>query len=107
MLSALFGNKTAEKILLSLRRNREDYALALAGRLGLPVNQVQQQLKRLEKGQVLVSRSVGRTRLYQIDPRRPFARQLEALLDTGLSALDAKALAALTQRKRPRRAGKP
>ena len=46
----------------------------------MPISVFQKQLRRLERGGVLVSSTKGRTRLFQMNPVYPFARELEALL---------------------------
>ena len=46
---------------------------------------IQRQLDKLEAGGVLVSRTAGRTRLYQFKPRYPFLIELKQLLEKALS----------------------
>lgn len=107
MLESVFGNETLEKVLFFLRRNKEGYALGIADKLGLPVSQVQRQLERMEKGGVLVSRLIGRTRVYELDPRWAFKNELSALLDAAMNAVPVDELVAkYTVRNRPRRKGK-
>ena len=107
MLQAIFGNETLEKVMFFLRRNREGYALGISKKLNLPVSQVQRQLERMEKGGVFASRMIGRTRVYEIDPRWAFKDQLNALLDAALRAKPIEELAtSYTVRSRPRQKGK-
>jgi len=55
-----------------------------------------------------VSRSVGRTRQFEINPRYPFLRELKSLLDRALTFYSAEERERLVMnRRRPRRAGKP
>ncbi|MHB1347807.1 MAG: hypothetical protein ACYCXK_09980 [Candidatus Humimicrobiaceae bacterium] len=46
MLESLFGNATVEKVLLALNVYGQAYPAGLAKLFGIPVNGVQQQLKR-------------------------------------------------------------
>ena len=108
MLKALFGTAIKEKVLLSILVREEAYARELAVRFDLPLLSVQNQLKNLESGGVLVSRSAGRTRLYTFNPRYPFLKELTALLRRTLDFMTRKERSALTAvHRRPRRAGKP
>lgn len=108
MLEALFGNRTSEKILFYLERYGEGYANRIATTFAIPVNAVQQQLKRLEDGGVVVSRLMGKVRIYQFNPRYPFVNELKALLKKGMAFLPESDIEKYyMQRTRPRKAGKP
>ena len=108
MLEPIFGNSTAEKVLLYLLVHRQAYARELALAFRLSVSLVQKQLLRLERGGVLASHTVGRTRLFELDPRYPFIKELEALLRRALSFVPADQRPPyLPKRTRPRAAGKP
>lgn len=84
------------------------YPRAIAESLGLPVSQVQRQLERLEREGVLASRLIGKTRVYEWNPRCGYLSQLRSLLARGSTLLpeDFKKRF-LSERRRPRRAGKP
>lgn len=108
MFEALFGNDTIEKVLLFLWRHQEGYAKGISDRFGLPVNAVQQQLKRLELGNIVVGLRMGRTRVYKFNPRYALRRELQALLQKAFSYLpEAEVEKYFTFRTRPRRLGKP
>jgi hypothetical protein len=108
MLEALFGNATAEKLLLFLLVHRKAYARELAVTFQQPVSVLQKQLLRLERGGVLASRSVGRTRLFELNPLYPFAPELEALLRRALVFVPLPQRAPYEPRRtRPRMSGKP
>lgn len=108
MFEALFGNTTIEKVLFFLWRHKQGYPKGMSERFGLPVNAVQQQLKRLEAGNVVVSRKFGRTRVYEFNPRYPLLREMQCLLEKAFSYLPEDQLEKyFTARTRPRRAGKP
>ena len=108
MLEPVFGNATIEKILLALEVYGQAYPAGLAKLFGIPVNGIQQQLKRLEDGGVVVSLIVGRTRLYQFNPRYAFLKELKALIQKALQYLPEKEIQKYyIKRTRPRRKGKP
>lgn len=107
MLEFIFGNVSAEKALFYLRLNGQGYAKAMARRLGCALTPLQAQLKRMERGGIVVSRSLGRTRLYQINPAYYYATELAALLDRALEAMPPTLRLRYEDRQRPRRAGKP
>jgi len=108
MLEGVFGNITVEKILFTLYVYGEAYPFGLAKTFGEPVNRFQQQLRRLENGGIVVSRLVGRVRIYTFNPRYPFLVELKGLIERAYYFLPDKELDAYyRQRTRPRRAGKP
>ena len=108
MLEVLFGNATIEKVLYFLSVYGDGYAKQMADLFDIPVNGIQQQLKRLEDGGVLVSQLKGKTRLYQFNPRYPFLRELELLLDKAIKILPESEISKhYRKRTRPRRKGKP
>ena len=55
MLAPLFGNATAEKVLLFLQNYGEGWARQIATAYDLPLLSVQRQLQRLEAGSILVT----------------------------------------------------
>jgi hypothetical protein len=108
MLDTLFGNRTAEQVLLYLAVNVSAYAQQMSDALTIPLSVVQKQLRRLETGGVLVSRLVGRTRLFSINPRFALAHELTSLLKRAFSLLsDEQQLPFESYRTRPRVTGKP
>jgi len=109
VLEELFGNATAEKVLLYLHGYEEGYASAIADTFdGMPVSMVQQQLARFERAGLLVSVKKGRTRLFLWNPRYAFLAEVRALLDKAMRALPAdERRRYFSQRRRPRRSGKP
>ncbi len=109
MLEGIFGNASAEKILLYLEQYGEGYATEIARSFdGLTLHMAQRQLDRFERAGALVSSLRGRTRLYSWNARYPFSKELHALLAKALDALPAaERKRYFSQRRRPRRAGKP
>jgi DNA-binding transcriptional ArsR family regulator len=108
MLEPLLDSKIKEKILLTLLVRKEVYARDVAAIFKTSLSPTQNQLKKLEKGGVVVSRLRGRTRLYSINPRYPFLNELKKLLEKALEFVPKKEKEKYyTPRLRPRRAGKP
>jgi DNA-binding transcriptional ArsR family regulator len=107
LLDALFGNRTAAKVLLFIGLNKEAYAKEIADRTDISLNLVQSQLKRLEAGGVLVSRPRGRMRFYSFNPRFPLRDNLEDLLRQSVDYLADDERERYFQRRRPRAARKP
>lgn len=108
MLSVLFGSDLREKLLLYLEECGEAYGLELAKNFGASLFAVQNQLKRLEEAGILISRDVGRTRLFSINPRYFLKNELIALLKKNLEALpESEVREFYRPRRRPRRSGKP
>ena len=108
MLEAIFGSKNRERVLQFILANGEGYAKEIADFYGTSVDPIQKQLEKMELGGVLVSKSVGRTRLFVFNPRYAFLNELKALLERAREYYDPDEIERLTMgRKRPRRAGKP
>ena len=73
-----------------------------------PVIHNPQVVKRLEDAGVIASRRVGRTRLYSMNPRYPFRRELMALVEKAFTFVpEEEKDRYYRKRTRPRRAGKP
>ena len=109
VLEGIFGNGTAEKVLLYLLQYEEGYATAIADTFDdTSLSMVQGQLERFERAGVLVSTRKGRTRIFSWNPRYPFREELQALLTKELDYLpEDERERYFSQRRRPRRAGKP
>ena len=107
MLESLLGNKTAEKVLLYIVNYGEGHTSGIAQTFDLPKSQVRNQLIKLEGGGVLVGRSVGNLRMFQLNPRCPYKKELESLLEKVLTLVPEKETEKyFRQRRRPRRTGK-
>ena len=97
-----------EKLLLYLLVNEGSYPNEIARNFSFNLNAVQYQLKKLEEAGVLYSRLRGRVRLYGLDPRYPFRKELQALLQKAFDFLsDAEKDKSFVRRRRPRLPGKP
>lgn len=108
MLEPVFGSAAAEKTALYLQNYGEGYAGAIAETFGMSQSQVRKQLDKLEAGGLLVSRPIGRARVYYWNERSPLVNELRGLLQAALELLPQEELERYyRQRRRPRRRGKP
>lgn len=106
-LEAIFGNRTAAGVLLFLENYDSGYASQIAKVYKMPVSVVQDQLRKLETAGVLISRSVGRTRVFEFNPRSPTATRLRQFLASELRSLPNEVVKKyFLERQRPRRTGK-
>ena len=107
MLSSLLGSENSERVLIFLTARETGYAREITQFFGASLYAIQKQLEKLETGGVLVSKTVGRTRLYQFNPRYPFLAELKPLLEKALSYYPGDVREdLLMNRRRPRGQGK-
>ena len=108
MLEPILGSKSSEQVFIFLVARDEGYATEIARFFDADLYAIQNQLERLEGADVLVSKKVGRTRVYQFNPRYPFLAELRNLLTKVLSFYpeDIKE-SLLMNRRRPRKKDKP
>ena len=107
-MEPLLGSKNAERVLIFILAREEGYAREIARFFGADPDSIQKQLSKFESGGVLASRTVGRTRVYSLNPRYPFLKQLKALLEKALVFYSEEERQRLHfERRRPRRRGKP
>ncbi len=108
MLEGVFGNATAEKVLLYLENYEEGYAQKIADTFEISLSMTQQQLKRFESSGLISSVKKGNTRIYLWNPSYPFRVELRALLKKAMTFIPEKEKKKyFRQRTRPRRTGKP
>lgn len=108
MLAPLLESATKTKILLYLHTHGESYGREMARDLGLYLSAVQYHLLRMEQGGVLYSKLRGKVRLFGLNPRYPFKKELSALLEKSLTFVpEAEQERLYKPRLRPRRTGKP
>jgi hypothetical protein len=94
-------------VLLYLENYDSGYASKIAGTYDMPVSIVQDQLSKLERAGVLISTKVGRTRVFEFNPRSPTSRRLKEFLAAELKAMPKEITAEyFRDRRRPRRTGK-
>jgi DNA-binding transcriptional ArsR family regulator len=108
MLKAIFGSEKKGKILLFIYANGESYPTEIARVFGYYVNSVQNHLANMEKSGILYSKLKGKVRLYGLNPRYPFKKELEALFDKILKFVPQEEKEKFyVRRLRPRLTGKP
>ncbi len=108
MLESILGSISCERVLVFLTARDEGYAREIASFFTTSLAPIQNQLDKLEAGGVLVSRTAGRTRLYNFNPRYPFLAELTAFLDKAILFYEQDLQdRLLLNRRRPRRRGKP
>jgi len=107
-LQSLLGSESCEQVLIFILARQKGYPLEIANFYLVSKLPIQKQMSKLEVGNILVSHTVGRTRVYQFNPRYPFLKELKALLQKALSFYPEQIQEELMMnRRRPRRAGKP
>jgi hypothetical protein len=108
MLEPILGSKSCEQVLIFLFARDSGYATEITQFFDADLYAIQKQLARLENAEVLVSKKVGRTRVFQFNPRYPFLRELKNLLDKALSFYPKEIKQALLMnRRKPRKEDKP
>jgi len=105
--SSPFGSETRTRALTSLRLLETSYARELARLLDVRLSGVQKALRTLERDGLVSARTVGRTRVYRLNPTYFARRELRAFL-TRLAEADSDLQRRTAMlRRRPRRTGKP
>ncbi|MCL2402967.1 MAG: ArsR family transcriptional regulator [Coriobacteriia bacterium] len=103
----LFGSRTAAETLLFIAAYETGYASRIAETFGNSLNGVQRQLLKFETNGIFVSRTVGRTRVFEFNPRSPLAKSLKEFLLEQMDCLPRDVYKQyFCQRQRPRRTGK-
>ncbi|SHF54934.1 MarR family protein [Microbulbifer donghaiensis] len=106
-LEALFGSRSAAQTLLFLQNYGEGHARRIADTFGVSHMAIQRQLRRLEADGILVSREVGRARVFTWNPRSATVKDLRKFLEAELERLPEEITRQyFRQRQRPRRSGK-
>ena len=105
--SSPFGGQTRTLVLMALSILQESFPRELSRVLEVPLNGIQQALRSLEDDGLVVGRSVGRTRLFSLNPRY-FARgELATFLKRLVEPENELKERISSLRKRPRRTNKP
>ena len=108
MLEPLLQSEIKEKILLYLYANGESYARGISKIFNFNLSTVQNQLLNLEQGGVLYSKLKGKVRLFGLNPRYPFKKEIEALLEKTLRFVtEEERVKFYNRRLRPRHSRKP
>jgi hypothetical protein len=104
--SSPFGGKTRTRVLLALSLLGESYPRELARVLETSLWGVQQAIRRLELDGLLAGRSMGRTRVFRINPAYFAADELNRYLLRLTEPEEELRDRVAALRKRPRRTGK-
>lgn len=108
MLDAILGGKIAARLMLMIHHYGDIYPRGAARDLGVAVQPVQHQLQKFEKAGILVSRLVGKTRLYSFNQKSPMTKAFMKMVDISYQSLTLEDKERLfATRLRPRRPGKP
>jgi hypothetical protein len=108
MLDAIFGNRSVERIYLHLFHYGEIHARGIASDYHTSFFPFLKQLNRLEAAGILVSRTVGRVRLYQFNPKSPYTSHIRKIVEIAYESIPLSEREKLFHtRRRPRRKGKP
>lgn len=107
MLKGIFGNKNAERVLLHIYHYGEVNGSAIAKDYKIALDPILKQLARFEEAGILLSKEVGRSRLYSFNPKSPFLKPVKEILELAYRSIPMKEREKLFQkRRRPRKKGK-
>lgn len=84
MLEPLLSSKIKECVLIFLLIREEGYATEIARFFDVDLYSIQNQLDKLEVGGILISRKVGKTRVFAFNPRYALVDELRSLLRKAL-----------------------
>lgn len=104
--SSPFGGSTRTRVLIALRLLETSYPQELAAVLDAPPSGVRKALRSLERDGLAAGRSVGRTRVYRINPAYFARNELRDYLARLAEADDELTRRIESLRRRPRPAGK-
>lgn len=107
-LKGIFGNNTAAWVLLYLYHYSEGHVGAITKDLNLHATPVKNQLNRFENAGILISKQVGRARVYFFNPKSPFIKPIKdmlALVHQAMPVTEKERI--FSTHKKPRRKGKP
>jgi hypothetical protein len=108
LLEPLLGSKNRERVLMFLQARDEGFAREIARFYETDYYPIYNQLGKLEAAGVIVSRNVGRTIVFQFNPRYALLGELRALLEKALTYYPEDLQERLLRnRRRPRRREKP
>ena len=105
--SSPFGSRTRTRVLAGLELLGESYPRELARVLGAGLSAVQKAVRSLERDSLIVGRTMGRTRLYGINPGFYAVGELRSLARRVADADIELQECVRGLRRRPRMRGKP
>ena len=80
MLSVIFGNDNAERVLQYLLAKENGYLSEISEFYGVAPSIIKKQVDKFESGNIIVGKNIGRTRVFELNQRYPFIKELIALL---------------------------
>ncbi len=80
MLSVIFGNNNAERVLQYLLAKENGYLSEISEFYGVAPSIIKKQIDKFENGNIIVGKNIGRTRVFELNQRYPFLKELIALL---------------------------
>lgn len=108
LLNPILGSEAAEQALIYIFAREQGYAREIARFFDTDLRGIQIQLEKFELGGVLVSKMIGKTRIFVFSPRYPFLKELRSLLEKTIQFYPQEMQdGLLLNRRRPRRKGKP
>lgn len=108
MLEAVLGSTNAERVLLFLFARDQGYATEIAQFYKTDLSPIQKQLARMERDGLLINKRIGRTSVYEFNPRYAFLKEVKQLLTKAMNYAPTDIQEALLMnRTRPRTPGKP
>ena len=108
VLKPILRSKNLERVLVFITARENGYAREIARFFNTDLKAIQDQLEKLEAGGVIVSKEVGRTVVYEFNPRYAMLKELKALIEKAISYYpDDIQENLLMNRRRPRRRDKP
>lgn len=105
--SSPFGGRTRTRVLLALGLLGESYPRELSRILETRLSGIQQAIRSLESDGLIAGRSVGRTRVFRIEPRYFAYKELLAYVQRLAEPEEELRDRVASVRRRPRRTGKP
>ena len=108
MIEGIFGNKTAELVLLHVYHYGEIHASAITEDFQVSKTPILNQLNRFEVAGVLVSKQIGKSRVFSLNKKSPFYKPISEILRIAYESIPLEERVKLFKtRRRPRRKGKP
>ncbi|MBK8394666.1 MAG: ArsR family transcriptional regulator [Leptospiraceae bacterium] len=108
MLELILGNKTAERVLLHIYHYGEIHASAISSDYKIALTPILNQLNRFEMAGILISKEIGKARLYSFNPKSAFTKPMMNIIKIAYDNIPLENKEKIFKiRRRPRRKGKP
>jgi hypothetical protein len=108
VIEFIFGNDSAEKVLLHIFHYGEIHASGIAKDYEVAITPIKKQLERFEEGGLLKSKVFGRSRVYSFNEKSPWVKPIKEILSIAYNSISIKDRQLIFgERRRPRQKGKP